>query len=472
MATTFAIEATLLGRFWYLAQHGAEEAERIMGRMGVEVFSDEAMGAAYGHLCDRLAAGLPCGGQEVSLRLLHLLGVERLATVDEAAVTGQAIGYYVRRALESWRARRHALYLADAATEAARLAGESPDRTAAHAEVVADRLAAIHTATAEDRTPQTRDELVDAEHEVMSAGGVDGIRWPYPVLHRICGPILPGECVGITGYPGTGKSLVAANLFNGWLRMGVPVLAFPTEMRAGWLRRAWSAESRVRQEIAERMQWGEASEAERERYARAVEWSRGLPWEVVNRSEFTPAEVAARARVLRRRYPGQHVLVVVDHMHNLVYPHGEVDRHVGLATKMLRELAQDDGDGGMSMVLLFQPRKPPTAEDRYKAVRAHQIRGQVEQVLDTHISPFRRYVKTMPHFNTAWGTASCLYDHRGLPEAADLEDPTGKPDDEHVYLKVDKRRIGGEHGPIVMLNIEGPTGHIYEHAADREAANV
>lgn len=459
-------EAVFVGTFWLASSAGHENTLRVAAALPPEVLEHEPLRRGFAVLAQRYAAGRPCALDNVECyaELTRAMGPEACSSLwDQAqAAVGTKIGPYVRAVLDSYRARRQAMLLDDAACEAKRLASEHPDRARQYGEHIAEKLVTIHAELPDGGAPQSQDELIDAEMDSMSAGGVDGISWPYPKLQRILGPILPGEAIGITGMPGSGKSTLLANLFNHWRHRNVACIVFPTEMREGWLRRAWTAEARVPQEIAEKRQWKLATPDQRENYKFAVEGSRGMPWEVVNRSEFTAEEIVARARVLRRRFPGRHVLVLVDHMHNLVYPGGEVDRYVGLATKRLREMAMDDQEGGMSVVLLFQPRKPEKIQDRYRAVRAHEIRGQVEQVLDTHISPFRRFVKTMANFKTPWGAPSALTDYRGIPEAAELDDPFGKPDDEHVYLKADKRRIGGEFGPTIMLHTEGPTGFIYE----------
>jgi hypothetical protein len=103
------------------------------------------------------------------------------------------------------------------------------------------------------------------------------------------------------------------------------------------------------------------------------------------------------------------------------------------------------------------------------------------------MGPYRRWVQTVqigpeelwlwdtsPHlavergFFTPWGTPRCLLDTQGYPifvppPPEGLEHQDGaKLDDEHVYLKVDKRREGGEVPYTLIFHTDGPSGRIFE----------
>src|SRR5690606_7821419 len=127
----------------------------------------------------------------------------------------------------------------------------------------------------------------------------------------------------MTAYSGSGKSVWAANLAARWTRRGVPVIAFPTEMGERWVARAVAAETygaqRVRQWVVEKRQWSRATPEERELYAEMITEYRTRPLEIVNRPNITPAQITAAVRVLRKRWSGRTVVVVVDHMHRLDY---------------------------------------------------------------------------------------------------------------------------------------------------------
>jgi hypothetical protein len=73
-------------------------------------------------------------------------------------------------------------------------------------------------------------------------------------------------------------------------------------------------------------------------------------------------------------------------------------------------------------------------------------------------------VECDPVDRNAWGGPRTLVDHRGWPRHAKPKSKAmTKVDDEHLFLKLDKRRVGGE-GPTIWLDIEAPCGRIYEHA--------
>jgi len=278
----------------------------------------------------------------------------------------------------------------------------------------------------------------------------------------------------------THNSTFLANLFPHFVKAGTPCIVFPTEMREQWLARCISSHADVPQMFAERDQWSLATPEQRTAYEFAARDLQRCPWDIVNRPKIGPSEIIARATVLRRKYPGQTVVVMVDHMHRLDYGKDEADFVVGDATKRLRDWAADDREGGIILILLYQPRKPSDEMELYKPVDGYQIRGKssVWNELDILLSPYRRWVKTVPGWEknpllrTEWGTPKTLFQSKNIqiPEFCKPNEADGKLDDEHVYLKIGKRRVGGE-GPTVMFNINGPSGRIYE-LADRKKGLV
>jgi hypothetical protein len=334
-------------------------------------------------------------------------------------------------------------------------------------------LVEIHRNTGASNAPQTRDEFAREELAKLDRKGSElkRVSLPFKKLEAETGPFIPGDLVGISAYSNGGKSLTLANLFRWFVIQGYPCIVFPTEMRERWLSRAFAAHARVSQRLAEREEWDLATDQQKEDYRFAVQDLAACPWEVVNRPRISPAEIMARASVLRRKYAGKPVVVMIDHMHRLDYGTGKAEIEVGGATRRLRDWAASDTEGGIVLVVLYQPRKPEDDAVLYRPVRGYQIKGvsEVWNEMDIHISPYRRWVKVVPGWEknqmlrTSWGTPSCLYSdkHPHIPEFAKPGDESGKLDDEHCYIKVDKRRVGGE-GPTVMLEIDSPSGRIYE----------
>jgi hypothetical protein len=274
--------------------------------------------------------------------------------------------------------------------------------------------------------------------------------------------LVAGEIVGLSAYSGAGKSTFAANIARRFAAAGTPVICFPTEMRSAWVSRMIAAASGVRQWICEKRQWSQATDDERDAFRATAAETKTLPIEVVARPNVSPAEIVAATRVLRKRWSGRTVVVIVDHMHRLNYDGEDANVAVGPATKLLKNFAGDDRDGGLIFLLLFQPRKP--AHDVYRPIAGHQIRGDsmTWNELDVYISPFRTWVKTDDTRVTPWGTPAAKVDPSGKPRLAEPESEGSKLSDEFVFVKVDKRRVGGEGGTLV-LPFDEPSGCIYEN---------
>lgn len=309
---------------------------------------------------------------------------------------------------------------------------------------------------------KSKDQVVKEAKE-RATSDVSGVTLPWPKLETACGPFVPGEVVGISAYSGEGKSTLLTNLFNGWIDRGIPCIPVPTEMGPQWLDRAVAARARVDQWRAEKRRW-KGAEEQQGRFLEAYDALRALEWRMVGRMDISPAEIATAVRVLRKSWDGP-VVFMVDHMHRLNYGGEEADKMAGEATRTMKNLA---GELGLVGVLLYQPRKPPMGATHHGPVAGHQIRGHssIWNELDVHLSPFRAWVKTNVDYGRAYAgtpdeSLSCDYDDSGKPKFTKADDEYGKLDDEHVYIKVDKRRVGGE-GPTVWLNYDKRSGRIYE----------
>lgn len=330
-------------------------------------------------------------------------------------------------------------------------------------ERVALRGMQLYTESGNGAFQSKAQQVADGKTRAMS-GGANGIVLPWPKLEKACGPWVPGEAIGISAYSNAGKSTFAANLFLHFVRRGYPCIGFPTEMGAQWLDRVVAISAGVEQWRAEKQKWHGAEE-QRDRYMAAYDDMEKLDWTMVNRAQVKPQEIVTASRILRKRWAGQPVVVFVDHMHRLDYGSDEPDKQAGAATQMLKNLAKDDHEGGMIVVMLYQPRKPSMGATQYGPIAGHQIRGHssIWNELDVHISPFRMWVKTSEmNGKTAWGSVACDYEQgKPMPKLAKPESDGSKLDDEHVYIKVDKRRVGGE-GPTVMLHFDAPSGGVWE----------
>lgn len=330
------------------------------------------------------------------------------------------------------------------------------------AEALANRLMNVYAGSGSAGGIKTKEQVIkDAKARATSE--VHGIQLPWPKLEAACGPWVPGEIIGITAYSGEGKSTLAGNLFSGLIDSGVPCIPYPTEMGEQWLDRVVAARARVEQWRAEKQRW-KGAEEQQSRFLEAYDELKQLEWRMVGRMNIGPAEIATAVRVLRKSWSGP-VVFIVDHMHRLDYGSEEADKEAGKATRLMKNLA---GELGVIGVLLYQPRKPPMGATHHGPVAGHQIRGHssIWNELDVHLSPFRAWVKTNAEYGLAYAgtpdqSVACDYDENHKPKFTKPDDEQGKLDDEHVYIKVDKRRVGGE-GPTVFLNYDKRTGRIYE----------
>jgi replicative DNA helicase len=464
-------EAQFVAFFWQGAQGDHPQTSGVATYLEPEALEHEGLREAYRYLRDRYVSGKPLEDFEVRAHLSGLLGELYGPIYDEYESGVGVIRGYAAEVLLSHRARLQARELEEALAETkAALESDRPARAAKVADRAVSGLINIHNAKVGGTAPQSREEYAAMELARMDAAEDVGVELPWRAFREELGVFIPGDLVGITAYSNSGKSLLAASLFNHFTQSGTPCIAFPTDMPEGWLSRCLAADSGVPQMIAERRQWALATEQQRAAYRMTVEEFKGRPWELVNRRSINVREVMARSTVLRRKYSGKPVVVIVDHLHRLDYGHVDPDVGVGDATKRLRDWAGEDDEGGIILLLLYQPRKPSDEIELYRPVLGHQVRGKssVWNELDFQLSPHRRWVKcdTTGYHNTAWGSPVTLFGKNGEPDFCKPGDEGGKVDDQHMYIKLVKRRVGGE-GPTVMLEVDKPSGRIYERQQAR-----
>jgi len=470
-------EIGFVAQFWRHAREGDQTlAWRMMSAVEPSALEDAECRKLYDHLRQRFAAGRGMESLSVQGEVLGSALVDDFvfANVNEySGIGGLDPMGFVHEVVNTDRRIRLQELLQRAAGWLGN--GKGKDGGRKLAEELAFRLLSLFAPGVTEGRPQNIADIIAAELQLIRGDEPTGVTMPWHKLERaVMGPLIAGDLVGISAYSNGGKSTLAANLATIWARRGNPVLVFPTEMREQWCRRAWAAEAWVRSYVAERMQWKRNGTAgELEVYEEVVRETADWPWEVVNRSSVSPAELLAATRVLRKRWPGQTVIVIVDHLHRLDYGSDDANDAVGPATRAIKNFAADDRDGGLIFVLLYQPRKPP--KDLYKPIAAHEIRGNsmVWNELDIHMSPFRAHVKVDPDKKTTWNTkgveetGKTLFDQHGRPRISKPDDDT-KLNDEHIFINVDKRRIGGE-GPMVWLDFHKPSGRIYEMTEEQNA---
>lgn len=465
---SFEVEASFVGAFWGTADsrdegylRAALEAASLVGPDAIE---NDHLASIYATLRARFAEGKPTDSEDL-LDEFASRGIPQQLMGDvierSAYVTADQLAHYAQVVLHSYQQRQLSELLAKAQAKLAQ--GRLDDGGRRVAEHLAIKAMTIYATSAESGVPQTKDEILDDELRLIEQETEPGIKLPWSKLDSACGPWLPGDVIGVSAYSNAGKSTFAANLMFGLARRGVPCIVFPTEMGQRWIARGLAALSGARQKVAEKRRWRTvATPEEKEAYEHWIGIVRHWPWNVVNVPDISPTEILARTRILRRAYPGQTVVVFVDHMHRLNYGDQDPNEAVGRAVKMFKNFAASDPDG-LIFVLLFQPRKPEGGANTYRPIAGYQIRGDsaVWNELDVHLSPYRTWVKASETLLNEWGQPKTVVDPSGWPRSAKPNSEGAKLDDEHYYVKVDKDRVGGE-GPVILLNFHAPSGRIYE----------
>lgn len=390
-------------------------------------------------------------------------GIAYLHEVMDTAVPRDEVHSHLQIVREKF-AIREVLQIAEGMSKAVE-AGKRPGKIVARA---LTRLTSVIDLSQPQQRLKTREDFVAHELARMDKPQGSGISLPFEKISRFTGDLIPGDAVAIPGYSNSGKTLFAANLARHWAISHFPSIWFPTESQEKFLGRVAACHARVPQRYPERDAWHEASPDHREAFEFALRDLKSCPWEIVPQRRISTDEIIAQATVRRRQYDGLPVVIVVDHMHRLNYGNRQMSFAVSEDTQRLRDWAGEDRHGGIILVLLYQPKKPEVDINVYKPVLGYGISGtgQVMAELDLIVSPYRRWVKTSPEADnnplhrTPWGTARCLY-KGNFPEYTKPESENSKVDDEHVYVKIGKRRTGGE-GPTVILNIDAPSGYIYQ----------
>jgi hypothetical protein len=506
---TFGEELAFVGAFWSAVDGDVSGALVLRAQASSGAIEDGRLRRAYEVVSTRLAKGEPCGCDDAACidavrnaldgdgQLLAALVAEagepqRRPLADiwtpirlAAAARGQLV--WLERRLEDARAMVRE--------------GKPPAEILAAGERWCGNWAQALQERGLSSAPQTRAEVTDALRAKLDVRGLPGVPWPWSRLNRAIGPIIPKKVYGITGLHGGGKSVLTSNVVRSLIHRGTPCIIVPTEMGVDWMARAYASATDVPQYVAESgffdledaatvrfiaRQISRSSEEDakrhlamwRDQWRQVVEEYARCPWALINVMDLSVDEMLTRAKILRGQWPGKHVVLVVDHMHNIEYQDGKTDLFVGAGVKRIKDMVDKDADGGMSAVLLFQPRKAEkgqAAVAAFSPIPAGEAAGKVAMHLDVHFSVHKSYVYTHEAFRTDWGTPRTVLTADGLPRRLppreamkpEMADQV-KVDDEHIYLSIDKRRaaIPGEGGGAarVTLSLNPVNGHVFEPA--------
>lgn len=445
-----------------------------------QMFSERDLGKIYELVRDMFVEGKPIDPTSLSTAISTLeddeggeVAERYVASVLDAIFTSGQLEDRTEVVIREWR-RRSFADLCSKAVQALR-GSHGEDGGARLAGVMSMRLIELYAGSGRSKGSQypSGEEVVEKLRSRALDPEETGVRFPWPKLEALCGPMIPGEVVGVTAYSNQGKSVFGANMFWALVRAGVPCIAFPTEMMFQWVERGVAAMAGVSQWRAEKRRWkGTEGEYELEKYLEELEQLKGKDnWRIVARADISPAEIVMAVRILRKKWPSRTVVFFVDHLHRLNYGGEKPDEKIGEATRMIRNLAQEDE--GLIPVVMYQPKKPEGGKEPYGPIGGHRIRGHSEvwNELDIHLSPWRAVVETVVDQDdkTIMGTVKAKLNRAGLPL---IKKPTQlmegrKWDDEHFHTKIDKRRTGGV-GPNVVLRFDALSGRIWEPVPEEE----
>jgi len=220
------------------------------------------------------------------------------------------------------------------------------------------------------------DQIGAARDRIIPAP--DWVRWTSDGLHRITGPLLPGELWLVAAQSGIGKTTFTLSAIHDWVQAGVKVCLVPTELEDWEARRALAClAAGVDPGIAAANEWSE--------HADGMTWMRKvdtalrlqaqppysdhllvLPYREVN------ATVIAEAAAIAADFGAQ--VFIVDHMDHLDYGKNVF----GASGKIARAGKAAAEEHAMTVVGMKQIHNDAARGDplaRYFPPKLHQLQG-------------------------------------------------------------------------------------------------
>jgi len=203
-----------------------------------------------------------------------------------------------------------------------------------------------------DFAESLRRAVVQAERAQARGGRISGIACGFTELDSLLGGLQPSDLIIVAGRPGMGKSSLATNMAfhaaRNYLQdmeageevaRGAPVLLFSLEMAAQQLA------ARILSEQTEIEMWkirnGRFSESEWEKFVLTMQELSTLPLYIDDTGGISIAQIAARARRLKREK--QVGVVIIDYL-QLIEPTRRTEsrvQEITEVTKGLKALAKE-----------------------------------------------------------------------------------------------------------------------------------
>jgi replicative DNA helicase len=250
-----------------------------------------------------------------------------------------------------------------------------------------------------------RRTVESAEKAQARGGKISGVASGFADLDSLLGGLQPSDLIIIAGRPGMGKTSLATNMAFHAARAyaldvaegvetprGCPVLMFSLEMAAQQL------SARILSEQTEIEMWkirnGKFSESEWENFVLKMQDLSTLPLYIDDTGGISIAQIAARARRLKREKKVG--LVIIDHI-QLVAPSRRVENRVQEITEISKGLKVLAKELDVPVIALSQlSRSVDSRDDKRPVLSDLRESGSIEQDADVVMFVYREayYLKT------------------------------------------------------------------------------
>jgi replicative DNA helicase len=250
-----------------------------------------------------------------------------------------------------------------------------------------------------------RRTVESAEKAQARGGKISGVASGFADLDSLLGGLQPSDLIIIAGRPGMGKTSLATNMAFHAARAyaldvaegietprGCPVLMFSLEMAAQQL------SARILSEQTEIEMWkirnGKFSESEWENFVLKMQDLSNLPLYIDDTGGISIAQIAARARRLKREKKVG--LVIIDHI-QLVAPSRRVENRVQEITEISKGLKVLAKELDVPVIALSQlSRSVDSRDDKRPVLSDLRESGSIEQDADVVMFVYREayYLKT------------------------------------------------------------------------------
>jgi replicative DNA helicase len=256
-----------------------------------------------------------------------------------------------------------------------------------------------------DFTESLRRTVHAAEQAQLRGGRISGVSSGFADIDSLLGGLQPSDLIIIAGRPGMGKTSLATNMAFHAARYyvqdreagvevskGAPILFFSLEMAAQQL------SARILSEQSEIEMWkirnGKFSEGEWEKFVLTMQDLSTLPLYIDDTGGISIAQIAARARRLKRE---KNIgLVIIDHI-QLVAPARRTENRVQEITEISKNLKVLAKELDVPVIALSQLSRGVDARDDKRPVLSDlRESGSIEQDADVVMFVYREeyYLKS------------------------------------------------------------------------------